>query len=57
MINGNALHQYIELESAINDFEKKHVLENYQIRTEQLEQLERTTQKLNNDLMISQRDT
>lgn len=51
-INEEALNEYLQLEYAINDFEKKHVLENYQIKSEQLEQLEEAVKQLEKDRKI-----
>ncbi|XP_025018467.1 uncharacterized protein LOC107371824 isoform X2 [Tetranychus urticae] len=39
-ITKEALQSYLDLEHAIRDQEKKHILETYQIKTEQLDQLE-----------------
>ncbi|CAG2172291.1 unnamed protein product, partial [Oppiella nova] len=51
-INEEALNEYLQLEYAINDFEKKHVLENYQIKSEQLEQLDEAVKQLERDRKV-----
>lgn len=45
-ITNEALQKYLDLENSIREQEKKHVLENYQIKTEQLEQLEQSVIQL-----------
>ncbi|XP_054162260.1 uncharacterized protein LOC128960213 [Oppia nitens] len=56
-INEEALNEYLQLESSINDYEKKHVLENYQIKSEQLEQLDEAVKQLEKDKKLFQQQT
>ena len=56
-ISEEVLSRYIELEQSINESEKKHVLENYQIKTEQLEKLEQTEKFVENDKKAIQAQT
>lgn len=56
-ISEEVLNRYIELEQSIHESEKKHVLENYQIKTEQLEKLEQTEKFVENDKKAIQAQT
>ena len=56
-ISEEVLSRYIELEQSINESEKKHVLEHYQIKTEQLEKLEQTEKFVENDKKAIQAQT
>ena len=51
------MNEYLQLEYAINDYEKKHVLENYQIKSEQLEQLEEAVKQLERDRKLFSQQT
>lgn len=45
-VNNEILQQFVEIEYAINDFEKRHAMDNYQVKAEQLDKLEEAMMQL-----------
>ena len=45
-INNEILQQFVEVEYSINDFEKRHAMDNYQVKAEQLDKLEEAMMQL-----------